>query len=77
VLAPGGTFALLDAFVDEHRSSAATDVLGLFMYLSSGAEAYPERTVPTWFAQAGFAVPPRRSAIRRIPGLALYQTTAP
>jgi SAM-dependent methyltransferase len=77
VLAPGGTFAVLDGFVEEGRATAAADVLGLFMYLSSGAEAYPVRSVATWFEQAGFPTPPRRSAVRRIPGLALYQTTAP
>jgi SAM-dependent methyltransferase len=76
-LAPGGTFAVLDGFVDEGRGSAAADVLGLFMYLSSGAEAYPEHRIHDWFAQAGFAASPRRSAIRRIPGLTLYQTAAP
>ena len=28
-----------------------------------------------WLDQAGFQVPARESAVRRIPGLSLYQTT--
>jgi SAM-dependent methyltransferase len=77
VLRPGGTLAVLDGFAPRGRGSAATDVLGLFVYLSSGAQTYPADRVPQWLGAAGFTTPPRRSPVRRIPGLVLFQTTAP
>jgi SAM-dependent methyltransferase len=77
VLRPGGTLAVLDGFAPEGRGSAATDVLGLFVYLSSGAQAYPADRVAVWLAEAGFTTPPQRSPVRRLPGLVLFQTTAP
>jgi SAM-dependent methyltransferase len=73
-IAPGGTFALLDGFASGARGAAAADVLGLFMYLSSGAQAYPSDRVHVWLSAAGFKTPPRRSPVRRIPGLTLFQT---
>jgi cyclopropane fatty-acyl-phospholipid synthase-like methyltransferase len=76
-LVPGGTFAVMDGFVGVARESAQADVLGLFMYLSSGAEAYPESRLLAWLTEAGYPEPPGRVRLRRIPGLALYQATAP
>ena len=72
VLRPGGVFAVLDGFRRPGRSDAA-DVMGLFMYLSSGARAYPESSLDEWLADAGFATPARRTPMRRVPGLVLYQ----
>jgi SAM-dependent methyltransferase len=85
-LAPGGSVAVMDAFAPPARRvksrraksrrvhpSAAT--LGLFMYLSSGGGCYSIAQLHDWLARAGFARP-RRVAMRRIPGLALYQATA-
>jgi cyclopropane fatty-acyl-phospholipid synthase-like methyltransferase len=74
-LAPGGTFAVLDAFVPAGRRSTPADVLGMFVYLSSGARLYPADRMRPWLEQAGFRTPARTTPIRRIPGLSLYQTT--
>src|SRR5690606_31341659 len=72
-LRPHGTFAVLDGFVEEHgRGTAAGDLLGLFTYLSSGSRSYPPAQLRTWLADAGFSEP-RRSALRRVPGLTLFQ----
>jgi hypothetical protein len=76
-LAPGGTVAVLDGFArPNRRPPAATAVVGLFMYLSSGGRAYSEEQLAGWFRAAGFSAQ-RRTAIRRLPGLALYQATRP
>jgi hypothetical protein len=73
-LAPGGTMAVLDAFAPRSRRiSASAATLGMFMYLSSGARCYPVADLHRWLAEAGFDAP-RRIPVRRIPGLALYQT---
>jgi SAM-dependent methyltransferase len=74
-LAAGGTLAVLDAFVPNRHRSTPADVLGLFVYLSSGARLYPVQRLQSWLDQAGFRTPARRSPVRRMPGLALYQTT--
>lgn len=74
-LRPGGALAVLDAFVPTGRRSTPTDVLGMFVYLSSGARLYPAARLQSWLDQAGFRTPARSSPIRRMPGLALYQTT--
>jgi len=76
VLAPGGCLAVMDAFaVPQRRSSAAANFLGMFVYLSSGAQAYTPAQLHEWLDAAGFAQP-RKLPIRRIPGQALYQTTS-
>jgi SAM-dependent methyltransferase len=73
-LAPGGRFAVLDAFGDPaHRRAAAGNFLGMFLYLSSGARLYTPDELRGWLEAAGFD-PPRRVPIRRIPGEALYLT---
>lgn len=73
-LAPGGTFAVMDAFAEPaFRKSAAANFLGLFVYLSSGAQVYPPAQLRAWLADAGFPAP-RRVPILRIPGQALYIT---
>ena len=74
-LAPGGTLAVLDAFVPTGQRSTPADVLGMFVYLSSGARLHPVQRLHSWLEQAGFRTPPRCSPVRRMPGLALYQTT--
>ncbi len=74
-LRPGGTLAVLDAFVPTGGRSTPTDVLGMFVYLSSGARLYPAARLQSWLDQAGFRTPARCTPIRRMPGLALYQTT--
>ena len=74
-LVPGGTLAVLDAFVPSGRRSTPADVLGMFVYLSSGARLYSTQRLHSWLDQAGFRTPARSSPIRRMPGLALYQTT--
>lgn len=72
-LAPGGSLAILDAFAARsRRRSASASYLGLFLYLSSGAAVYTPSQLHGWLAAAGFEAP-RRSSIRRIPGLGLYQ----
>jgi hypothetical protein len=74
-LTKGGRFAVMDAFAEPtRRNSAAGNVLGLFMYLSSGGRLYTPADLNGWFEATGFR-PPRRVPIRRIPGLALYIST--
>ncbi|MDA2891365.1 class I SAM-dependent methyltransferase [Mycolicibacterium sp. BiH015] len=75
-LAPGGTLAVMDAFADpSHRSSAQANVLGLFVYLSSGAQVHPPETLHRWLREAGFRAPARRIRVLRIPGQAMYVVT--
>ena len=72
-LAPTGRLAILDGFADpDGRGSAAGHFLGLFTYLSSGSRAYAPDQLRAWLARTGFDQP-RRVAVRRIPGLRLYQ----
>ena len=74
-LAPGGTLAVMDAFAEpSHRTSAAANVLGLFVYLSSGSQVHPPQQLHSWLSQAGFGEP-RRIRILRIPGQAMYVVT--
>ncbi|PRC55169.1 methyltransferase type 12, partial [Mycobacterium sp. ITM-2017-0098] len=71
-LAPGGTLAVMDAFAEPgRRTSAQANVLGLFMYLSSGSQVHPPAQLHTWLREAGFGAP-KRIPILRIPGQALY-----
>lgn len=71
-LAPGGTLAVMDAFADPaRRQSAAANFLGLFVYLSSGAQVYTPGQLRGWLRDAGFGAP-RRIRVLRIPGQALY-----
>ncbi|AQA01206.1 methyltransferase type 12 [Mycobacterium sp. MS1601] len=71
-LAPGGVFAVMDAFAEPgRRSSAQANVLGLFVYLSSGAQVHPPQRLSGWLRDAGFGEP-QRIRILRIPGQALY-----
>jgi SAM-dependent methyltransferase len=72
-LRPGGSFAVLDAFAPtSRRTAAAAAMLSMFMYLSSGAQAYTRAELQSWLIQAGFG-PARAQAIRRLPGLTLFQ----
>jgi SAM-dependent methyltransferase len=74
-LRPGGTLAVMDAFAEPHRrTSAQANVLGLFMYLSSGAQVHPPALLHSWLREAGFGLP-RRLRILRIPGQAMYVVT--
>lgn len=71
-LAPGGTLAVMDAFAEpSRRTSAQANVLGLFMYLSSGSQVHTPDRLHGWLRDAGFG-PPRRIRILRIPGQAMY-----
>jgi hypothetical protein len=71
-LAPGGTLSVMDAFADPgRRKSAAANFLGLFVYLSSGAQVYTPAQLHGWFREAGFGTP-RKISILRIPGQAMY-----
>ena len=71
-LAPGGVLAIMDAFAEpSRRTSAAANVLGLFVYLSSGAQVHPPARLYGWLREAGFGEP-RRIRILRIPGQAMY-----
>ncbi len=71
-LAPGGTLAVMDAFADpRRRASAAGNVLGLFVYLSSGSQVHTPAQLHEWLREAGFGVP-KRIPILRIPGQAMY-----
>ncbi|HEY1621276.1 MAG TPA: methyltransferase [Streptosporangiaceae bacterium] len=71
-LAPGGMLVIMDAFADPaRRSSAAANVLGLFVYLSSGSQVHTPAELRGWLREAGFAAP-RRVRVLRIPGQALY-----
>ena len=76
-LAPGGSLAVMDAFADPgRRASAAANVLGLFVYLSSGAQVYTPAQLRGWLREAGFGVP-RKRRVLRIPGQALYVVRKP
>lgn len=76
-LAPGGVLAVMDAFADpSRRQSAAANVLGLFVYLSSGSQVHTPAELRGWLRDAGFG-PPRRARIVRIPGQALYVARKP
>ncbi len=71
-LVPGGTLVVMDAFADpSRRASAAANVLGLFMYLSSGSQVHTPDRLDGWLRDAGFGQP-RRIPILRIPGQAMY-----
>lgn len=71
-LAPGGTLAVMDAFAEPgHSTSAQANVLGLFVYLSSGSQVHPPAQLHEWLYRAGFGAP-RRIPILRIPGQAVY-----
>jgi len=74
-LAPGGSLAVMDAFAEpSRRTSAAANFLGLFVYLSSGAQVHTPAQLHDWFRGARFTAP-RRIPIRRIPGQAMYVAT--
>lgn len=76
-LAPGGTLAVMDAFADPARkASAAANVLGLFVYLSSGSQVHTPEQLHAWLREAGFGRP-RRIRILRIPGQAMYVVQRP
>ncbi len=71
-LAPGGVLAVMDAFAEpSHRTAAAANFLGLFVYLSSGSQIEAPARLHSWLREAGFGAP-RRIRILRIPGLAMY-----
>jgi O-methyltransferase domain len=75
-LAPGGVLAVMDAFAEpERRKSAAANFLGLFVYLSSGAQIHTPAELHGWLGQAGFGTP-KRKPILRIPGQAMYLARA-
>jgi len=72
-LAPGGLLAVMDAFAEpSRRTSAQANVLGLFMYLSSGSQVHPPARLYGWLRESGFDAPPRKTRILRIPGQAMY-----
>ena len=72
-LTPGGSLVVMDAFATSaRRAPAAAAFLGLFVYLGSGAGSYTRSQLSGWLDATGFH-PPRRVAIRRIPGQALYR----
>jgi SAM-dependent methyltransferase len=76
-LAPGGSLAFMDAFAEpDRRKSAAANVLGLFVYLSSGSQVHTPDQLNSWFREAGFGAP-RRIRILRIPGQAMYVVRKP
>jgi 2-polyprenyl-3-methyl-5-hydroxy-6-metoxy-1,4-benzoquinol methylase len=71
-LAPGGLLAVMDAFADpSRRTAAAANFLGLFVYLSSGSQVNTPARLYRWLHEAGFGAP-RRIRILRIPGQAMY-----
>ena len=71
-LAPGGSVAVMDVFAEPaRRNSAAANVFGLFVYLSSGSQVYTPAQLNGWLRDAGFA-PPRKIPVRRLPGQAVY-----
>jgi cyclopropane fatty-acyl-phospholipid synthase-like methyltransferase len=75
-LAPGGVLAVMDAFAEpDRRKSAAANFLGLFVYLSSGAQIHTPAELHGWLGQAGFGTP-KRKPILRIPGQAMYLARA-
>lgn len=74
-LAPGGSFAVMDALATPtNRKTAAATFLGMFMYLSSGACTYTQAELRGWLHAAGFPKP-RRTPMRHIPGQTLFQVT--
>jgi SAM-dependent methyltransferase len=75
VLTPGATFAVLDGFAPPAKGSTQTNVLGLFMCVSSGSRPYTVSELNTWLHRAGFATPARVTTVRRIPGVTLHQTS--
>jgi SAM-dependent methyltransferase len=71
-LAPGGLLAVMDAFAEpSRRTAAAANILGLFVYLSSGSQVHSPARLYGWLREAGFGAP-RRIRILRIPGQAMY-----
>jgi 2-polyprenyl-3-methyl-5-hydroxy-6-metoxy-1,4-benzoquinol methylase len=71
-LAPGGMLAVMDAFAEpSRRTAAAGNFLGLFVYLSSGSQVSTPAQLYSWLRGAGFGAP-RRIRILRIPGLHMY-----
>jgi cyclopropane fatty-acyl-phospholipid synthase-like methyltransferase len=86
-LVPGGVLAVLDAFPDPAARSTSTDILAMFVYVSSGARLHPPAVVARWFAESNINEPVgkrlwRRHAVhgtrlRQVPGLTLYQARAP
>jgi 2-polyprenyl-3-methyl-5-hydroxy-6-metoxy-1,4-benzoquinol methylase len=76
-LNPGGTLAVLDVFADHgRRRQAYTDMLALFVYLSSGAQVHTPAELAGWLGDAGFARS-RRVRVLRIPGLTLQVARKP
>jgi 2-polyprenyl-3-methyl-5-hydroxy-6-metoxy-1,4-benzoquinol methylase len=76
-LEPGGVLAVMDAFAEpSRRASAQANVLGLFVYLSSGSQVHTPARLRGWLREAGFGAP-RRIRILRIPGQALYVARKP
>jgi ubiquinone/menaquinone biosynthesis C-methylase UbiE len=75
-LNPGGLLAILDLFTQPRntRPDAAASYLGLFFYLTSGAETYSPEQLRDWLHVAGFDTP-RRVRLRHIPSQTLYQAT--
>lgn len=71
-LVPGGLLAVMDAFAEPYRrTAAAASFLGLFVYLSSGSQVNTPARLYSWLREAGFGAP-RRIRILRIPGQAMY-----
>jgi len=76
-LNPGGTLAVLDVFADHgRRAQAHTDMLALFVYLSSGARIHTPAELAGWLRAAGFAAP-RKVRVLCIPGLTLQVARNP
>ncbi len=76
-LVPGGVLAVMDVFADPgHHASAAANILGLFVYLSSGAQVHTPGQLRGWLGAAGFGAP-RRIRVLRIPGQAVYVAAKP
>lgn len=74
-LKPGGVLAVLDVFAEPgRRRGAHADLLGLFVYLSSGARVHSPRDLREWLRAAGFTRP-GKIAILRVPGLTLQVAT--
>jgi cyclopropane fatty-acyl-phospholipid synthase-like methyltransferase len=75
-LNPGGSLAVLDLFAQpgHSRPDAASSCLGLFFYLTSGAETYSSEQLRDWLRATGFDTP-RRVRLRHIPSQTLYLAT--
>jgi SAM-dependent methyltransferase len=72
-LAPGGTIAVLDLFVEPGgRFRGQGAILGLFFYLSSAAATYSPQQLSEYLREAGFDAP-KQTRIRRIPDQSLYR----